>query len=161
MARTKTREAAAKQLNVSGETLRKWQYAAWWKAEFHTKAGYDIAAIKAANPRYTDEEATKDAVDESRKMSLMARKIDLQIRMSKLKERDRELLPVDQIIEITTQHSKALVNTLTNLPGMLSRLVTDRKLRKKLNDEGQTIVRNILRTYSHDMEASLQRLIDE
>lgn len=160
MARVKTREAAARALGVSGETVRKWAYQPWWKPEFHDSAGYDVEAIKAANPRFGREDDQRDDLDKARQMTMLSRQIELQILKSKLDERNRKLLPVDRLIEITRLHDKALVNSLTQLPTQLSKLANDAKTKKRLHDEGQNIVRRVLRNHSQDVSTSLQRFID-
>lgn len=150
---------AGKELGVSADTIRKWKAgAAWWQDRFYQKGkGWDVDSIRDANPRYANEEETQQRSDVARQISIRAKEVDLKIKESKLAERRRQLIDVDLMIQIVTDHDRILAHNCTQIPLQLSKLTKNKQLKKLLNEKGQNIVRKLLRAASADLRAELTR----
>lgn len=157
MARIKKQLEAAAKLGVSTVTLRGWKHQAWWKPEFCDQYGYDCEAIKRANPNTAEQEHKRQFDGNSRKLNEGIKSLELALKQMDFKERQGELVSVEWVIGFLTETESMLVSSVLDIAPKIAKLIPEGPVRVRVLDEGEKIIRGILRSHAEQVAGYLQQ----
>lgn len=157
MARIKKQLKAAAELGVSTVTLRGWVHQSWWKEDFLTAEGYDCEAIRKANPNTAEQEHKRTFDGNSRRINEGIKSLELALKQMDFKERQGELVSVDWVIGFLSETESMLISSVLDIAPKLAKLVPEGPIRVRILDEGEQIIRNILRSHSEQVAGYIEQ----
>lgn len=155
--RVKTQIAAAAKLGVTVKTLQTWQHSAWWESHFKNANGFDVEAIQKANPsaQIADEKSAFD--EESRRISREIRSVNFQLKQLDLQEKSGELVKLKDVLGMIAECDEAFISAMLELPIRMARLLPEGPLRKKLLVDGDSVVRDGLRSFAKQLKHGFKK----
>lgn len=124
--RVPTQKAAAEKLHVARTRLRDWELnAPWWKPEFRTSEGYDIAAIAAAQAEFNCGRPIvpegENWSDRSKKAKALTDELELKQRLYEFEKEQGNILPADVYASFTREFLGMVRKRLEEIPLKVSR----------------------------------------
>lgn len=155
--RIRKQSESAAALGVTPKTLRAWELTAWWRPHFRTKDGWDIDAIRAANPSEQDKDVRTAHADDMRSMARREQEARLKMVEMRAAKEAGKLVDLEKVSEVFRLADEQFVAVILDIPVRVARLLPDGKLRNEVLVEADLICRNALRAHADNLKASFER----
>ena len=153
---------AARILGVARVRLRDWELnSPWWRPEFRTAAGYDIAAITDAQASFDGGRPAKNPeenwADQQRRASAKLKELELEQRLLDHEQRKANILPADVYASFTRELLGMIRKRLEEIPARVARHCSPAARSAIRNNKGNAPLQREIEKLITDVEEWLKR----